>query len=94
MVSMDGIGDLPQVPISEFKANPAAYLRSGVVVTNHGKPRAAFLPIEGAPSTSKRLDEIKAQLRLLSRMTDPDTASAELAELSATRSANILGRPQ
>ena len=37
---------VPVVPISEFKANPARYMKSGAVVTNHGKPRARLVPID------------------------------------------------
>lgn len=91
MTEANQIDDLPRVPISAFKVNPSAYLTTGAVVTNHGRPRAAFVPIEGAPRARRSLDEVKAQLLMLTRMTDPDEAASELAALSASRAADILG---
>jgi hypothetical protein len=94
MANTDDIDNLPQVPMTEFKTNPSAYLASGAVITNHGRPRAAFIPIEGAPSARKKLDELKAQLLMLTRLTDPAAAAEELAELTATRDAEILETAQ
>ncbi|WP_374010009.1 hypothetical protein [Leifsonia sp. LS-T14] len=80
--------DLPRVPISAFKSNPVRYLETGALVTNHGKVRAAFVPVD---DTDDGLEGVKAQLGLLARMTDPDDVAAELADLSASRSSEVVG---
>ncbi|MGN6128565.1 MAG: hypothetical protein ACTHON_18555 [Humibacter sp.] len=89
-MDQDRIENLPEVSISAFKVNPSAYLVSGAVITNHGRRRAAFVPLDGAPRASGGLDEVKAQLALLSRTADPEDVAAELAELSASRDAELI----
>lgn len=83
---------LPRVPISQFKANPARYLSTGAIVTNHGRARATFLPVDDADAG--RTDAAKATLRLLYRVQAGDDVAAELAELSAQRGQDLLGEPQ
>lgn len=87
---------LPEVPMTTFKVNPAGYLTTGAVVTSHGKPRAAFVPIDGAPSRRRQLDEIKSQLRMLVRLAEPESASLreELEQLAAARGAEQIGAAQ
>ncbi|MGN6760886.1 MAG: hypothetical protein ACTHJI_06130 [Leifsonia sp.] len=80
--------DLPRVPISAFKSNPVRYLETGALVTNHGKVRAAFVPIA---EPDDALDGVKAQLRLLARMSSPEDVADELAELSAGRDSETVG---
>ncbi|MGO4537016.1 hypothetical protein [Leifsonia sp. 2MCAF36] len=80
--------DLPRVPISAFKTNPVRYLETGALVTNHGKVRAAFVPVD---DTDDGLDGIKAQLGLLARMTAPEDVASELAELAASRDSELVG---
>jgi len=80
--------DLPRVPISAFKSNPVRYLETGALVTNHGKVRAAFLPVD---DPDDRLEGIKAQLSLLARMSPPEDVAAELADLSASRDSEVVG---
>lgn len=81
---------LPHVPISEFKANPARYLGTGAVVTNHGRPRATFLPVDDPARDADRAESAKATLRLLYRIQSADDVSDELAELSAQRDRDVV----
>lgn len=87
---------MPIVPISEFKANPARFMTSGAVVTNHGKPRARLVPIDPSDSARDRgvVDAAKAALTVLYDVQPEDDVAAELAELAADRDAEIVGRPQ
>ncbi|GAB3395210.1 hypothetical protein GCM10027568_26950 [Humibacter soli] len=89
-MDQDRIDDLPEVSISAFKVNPSAFMVSGAVVTNHGRRRAAFVPLDDEPRANAKLDEVKAQLALLSRTADPDDVARELAELSASRDAELI----
>lgn len=92
MIEPGPTAGLPRVPITVFKVNPSAYLVSGALVTNHGNPRAAFLPIGGATSAGESLADVKAQLLMLNRMREPSDAAQELGELTATRDAETIGR--
>lgn len=87
---------MPVVPISEFKANPARFMTSGAVVTNHGKPRARLVPIDPHDSARDRgvVDAAKAALTVLYDVQPEDDVAAELAELATDRDAEIVGRPQ
>ncbi|MFP3465948.1 hypothetical protein SB754_10630 [Leifsonia sp. SIMBA_070] len=82
--------DLPRVSISAFKSNPVRYLETGALITNHGRVRAAFTPVEDA-TEDDRLDSIKAQLALLMRLQSPEDVAEELAALSADRDADTVG---
>lgn len=84
---------IPVVPISEFKANPARFIESGAIVTNHGKPRAQFVPIdaESGARATRAADAAKATLRALYRVQRGADVMAELAELAASRDADMLG---
>jgi prevent-host-death family protein len=86
---------VPIVSISEFKANPARFMRTGAVVTNHGRPRARLVPID--PQESVRADTTadaaKAALRVLYRLQSEADVADELADLSAIRDADIIGDP-
>lgn len=87
---------VPIVPISEFKANPARFIESGAIVTNHGKPRARFVPIdaESLALDARAAESAKATLRALYRLQPEDDVMAELAELAASRDADVLGDPE
>lgn len=86
---------VPIVPISEFKANPARFMTSGAVVTNHGKPRARLVPI--APDEedvgASVVAAAKASLRVLYRLQPDGDVAAELDELAAARDADLLEDP-
>ena len=83
---------LPRVPISQFKANPARYLGTGAIVTNHGKDRATFLPVRERDDRSA--EAAKATLRVLYKVQPTDDVAAELAELSAARDQDPVGEPR
>lgn len=87
---------VPVVPISEFKANPARFMTSGAIVTNHGKPRARLVPIDSGEAANTRgtVDAAKAALAVLYGIQPADDVEAELEELSASRDADIVGDPQ
>lgn len=87
---------VPVVSISEFKANPARFMQTGAVVTNHGKPRARLIPIEsGQPQGSGEQGEAaKAALRVLYRLQSGVEVAEELADLSAARDADAIGDPR
>ncbi|MGY1550214.1 type II toxin-antitoxin system Phd/YefM family antitoxin [Microbacterium sp. A588] len=87
---------VPVVPISEFKANPAKFMTSGAVVTNHGKPQARLVPIVSADSRriSGVVDAAKVALTVLYGIQPAEDVAAELNELSASRDARIVGEPQ
>lgn len=85
---------MPLVPISEFKANPARFLTSGAVVTNHGRPRARFIPIDADGDEAGGLETAKATLTALYRLQPDDDVAAELAELAASRADDVLGEPR
>ncbi|REJ04776.1 hypothetical protein DY023_12745 [Microbacterium bovistercoris] len=65
----------PQVPISVFKANPVAYADTGVVVMVHNRPRMRVVPIVRA--SDPELAAVKARLRLLNALVDPDAVRSE-----------------
>lgn len=83
---------LPRVPISEFKANPARFLTTGAVVTNHGKERATFLPLD-VQTDAEQAAAAKDTLRLLYRVQSTQDAEAEAAELSAERNHDWVEPP-
>ena len=87
---------VPVVSISEFKANPARFMETGAVVTNHGKPRARLIPIEsGDPQGGGEQAEVaKAALRVLYRVQPEAEVAEELAALSAARDADAIGDPR
>ncbi len=82
---------LPRVPISEFKANPVRY-SGGVMVTNHGRDQFVFLPI--VDSVPHDLASVKAQLLLLTTVSNPSDVAAELAEVAASRDSERVGDPR
>lgn len=93
MKAMEDLDALPRVPISTFKANPAHYLASGALVTNHGRVRAAFVPVvDEEPEPG--LDALKAQLRMLTRLRQPEHVADELAALAASRDSERVERPR
>lgn len=88
-MSTPALNDLPHVPMSVFKANPSAYSASGALVMVHNRPTLRVLP--ASQGVSPRLDEIKAELRLLNDLVDHEAAQQEMAELAAERDADRLG---
>lgn len=90
MSALHQVPDLPRVPVTTFKRNLTAYIQSGAVVTNHGHPRAALLPIDTDATADGSLEAVKAQLLLLTRLVDREAAAAELAELAASRDAETV----
>lgn len=93
MKTEDELKMLPHVPISTFKANPAHYLETGALVTTHGHVRAAFVPMN-EPDDLPGLDSVKAQLKLLSRMRQPEHVADELRDLRRTRDSEGIGEPR
>lgn len=87
---------VPVVPISEFKANPARFMKSGAVVTNHGKPRARLVPMGPGETdnTVGLVDAAKAALAVLYSIQPADDVAVELEQLSASRDADTVGDPQ
>lgn len=90
----DGLDGLARVSISSFKANPARYIESGALITNHGRVRAAFVPVVDDESSREDLRDIKAQLLLLSSLRDPVQVTEELRELSDSRDQELIGPAQ
>lgn len=87
---------VPIVPISEFKTNPAKFMESGAVVTNHGKPRARLVPV-GSDERQRDREAIasaKAALSVLYRLQSADDVATELAELAASRDREVVGEPR
>ncbi|MDN4615872.1 hypothetical protein P5G50_15585 [Leifsonia sp. F6_8S_P_1B] len=93
MKTEEELKGLPHVPISTFKANPAHYLETGALITTHGHVRAAFVPMD-EPDELPGLDSVKAQLKLLSRMRQPDHVAEELRDLRRTRDSEDVGEPR
>lgn len=90
MASM-GPESVPEVPISAFKANPIAYADSGAVVLVHNRPRMRVVPIP--PTGEHSIAEVRARLRLLNALVEPDLADAERRRLAAER-ADLLDEPR
>lgn len=88
---------VPIVPISEFKTNPARFMESGAVVTNHGKPRARLVPIRSDEHQYQHereaVETAKAALAVLYRLQPADDVAIELAELAASRDSDLVGEP-
>ena len=82
----------PEVPISTFKANPIAYADSGAVVLVHHKPRMRVVPIREAAASD--LAAVKARLRLLNALADPDLVDEERRRLAAERDADVQDEPR
>lgn len=87
----DRVDDLPRVSISSFKANPVRYIESGALITNHGHVRAAFVPVLDDEGARTDLQDVKAQLLLLSSLRDPEHVAEELRELSRSRDGESIG---
>jgi len=91
-MSASALNDLPEVPISVFKANPAAFADTGAVVLVHGQPRLRVTPI--AMPSAPSIAEVKTRLRLLNELVDPVLAEAEARELARERDADVQDTPR
>lgn len=70
-------------------------MTSGAVVTNHGKPRARLVPIDTEESGAAlaAAQAAKSALTVLYSIQPDDDVAAELAELAASRDADVIGEP-
>lgn len=91
-MSRPALENLPEVPISTFKANPIAYAETGALVMVHNRPRMRVLPVVASDAPS--VIEVKTRLRLLNELIDPAVADAEQRDLAAERDAERLGEAQ